>query len=157
MHTGAKDSWRYKGETYESHYAGLFRWREAFQNDFAARMDWSMADSYEKANHNPVAAFENDTSRDYVYLRAGAGNDVKLSATGTSDPDGDELSFCWFQYREAGDNPYDHDIAIVNATSPIAGFVMPELQGNQEIHIILEVKDAGRPALYSYRRIVVRQ
>ena len=36
-------------------------------------------------------------------------------------------------------------------------FVMPKLKPDEEIHIILEVRDDGRPALYSYRRIVVRQ
>jgi hypothetical protein len=141
---------------HNSHYAGLFRWREPFQNDFAARMDWSLADSYEKANHNPVVAFDNGTSREYVNLRAKAGDRVKLSAAGTSDPDGNEIFYRWFHYREAGDNPCDDDIAIKNAGSVNASFVMPELEGDQEAHIILQVKDTGRPALYGYRRIVVR-
>jgi len=157
MHTGAKDLWRYKGKTYNSHYAGLFRWREAFQNDFAARMDWSLADSYEKANHNPVAAFYNDTSRQYVHLRAKAGEEVKLSAAGTRDPDGDEISYRWFHYGQAGDKPYQGKITIENANRANASFVMPELEADREIHIILQVKDAGRPALYGYRRIVVRR
>ena len=38
-----------------------------------------------------------------------------------------------------------------------ASFVMPKLEAGEEIHIILEVKDTGRPALYSYRRIVLKQ
>lgn len=157
MHTGAKDAWRYKGKTYDSHYAGLFRWREPFQNDFAARMDWSLADSYEKANHNPVAAFDNDTSREYVNLRAKAGDKVKLSAAGTSDPDGDEIFYRWFHYPEAGDKPYQGKINIRNANRANASFVMPRLGIGEKIHIILEVKDGGRPALFGYRRIVVRR
>ena len=32
----------------------VWRWRTAFQNDFAARMTWSVAD-YAHANHNPIA------------------------------------------------------------------------------------------------------
>ena len=31
----------------------LWRWRDDFQNDFAARMDWCLQ-SYEEANHPPV-------------------------------------------------------------------------------------------------------
>ena len=157
MHTGAKDAWRYKGNTYNSHYAGLFRWREPFQNDFAARMDWSMADSYENVNHNPVAAFDNNTSRKYVILKAQAGDRVKLSAAGTSDPDGDEMSYRWFQYAEAGDKPYQGKITIENADRENAGFVMAKLGRNEEIHIILEVRDSGSPSLYGYRRVIVRQ
>jgi hypothetical protein len=32
---------------------------------------------------------------------------------------------------------------------------MPELQKDQSLHIILEVKDSGNPELFSYRRIIV--
>jgi hypothetical protein len=156
MHTGAKDSWRYEGKTYNSHYAGLFRWREPFQNDFAARLDWSLADSYEKANHNPIAAFDYDRSRKYVCLNAKPGENVKLSAAGSSDPDGDRISYRWFHYPEAGDDPYEGSIEIRNANTISAGFVMPDIQSNQEIHVILEVKDSGEPALYGYRRIIVK-
>jgi hypothetical protein len=156
MHTGAKDAWRYEGKTYNSHYAGLFRWREPFQNDFAARMDWSLTDSYEKANHNPVAAFDYDRSGEYLCLHARPGENVRLSAAGSSDPDGDRIFYRWFHYPEAGDDPYEGSIEIRNADTISAGFVMPEIQSSQEIHVILEVKDAGEPALYSYRRIVVK-
>jgi hypothetical protein len=34
---------------------------------------------------------------------------------------------------------------------------MPKLGRNEEIHIVLEVRDDGNPSLYGYRRIVVRQ
>jgi hypothetical protein len=33
--------------------APVLRWREAFQHDFAARMDWTVKDR-EQANHNPI-------------------------------------------------------------------------------------------------------
>lgn len=36
-----------------SNHATIWRWREAFQHDFAARMDWCVK-SYEEANHPPV-------------------------------------------------------------------------------------------------------
>ena len=29
------------------------RWSEAYNNDFAARMDWSMTSNYADANHHP--------------------------------------------------------------------------------------------------------
>ena len=120
-------------------------------------MDWSLADSYEKANHNPVAAFENDTSRRYVGIRAKAGSIVTLSAVGTSDPDGDELFYRWFHYQEAGDKPYRGRIKVTDADRENASFVMTELEADQEIHVILEVRDDGDPALYGYRRIIVRE
>jgi hypothetical protein len=33
---------------------------------------------------------------------------------------------------------------------------MPKLGNNQELHLICEVKDNGSPALYSYRRVILR-
>jgi hypothetical protein len=32
---------------------------------------------------------------------------------------------------------------------------MPELKKGQELHVILEVKDSGKPSLFSYRRAVL--
>jgi len=40
--------------TYTGNHVSLWRWREDFQNDFAARMDWTIMD-YGEANHPPVA------------------------------------------------------------------------------------------------------
>jgi len=54
------------GMEYTSAQATIWRWREAFQHDFAARMDWCVADSFDEANHNPVAAFYNDRSKAIV-------------------------------------------------------------------------------------------
>src|SRR5688572_31484726 len=38
----------------------IWRWRDDFQNDFAARMDWTFM-SYEEANHAPVPADRKST------------------------------------------------------------------------------------------------
>ena len=40
------------GKSYTSDQATIWRWREAFQHDFAARMDWTIKD-VAQANHNP--------------------------------------------------------------------------------------------------------
>ena len=40
------------GRTYTSDQATIWRWRTAFQHDFAARMDWTVKEPKE-ANHNP--------------------------------------------------------------------------------------------------------
>lgn len=39
--------------TFSDNKASLWQWREDFQNDFAARMDWCIK-PYEEANHPPV-------------------------------------------------------------------------------------------------------
>jgi hypothetical protein len=141
------------GFEYTSDQATIWRWREAFQHDFAARMDWCVAEKFEAANHNPIAAFNNDKSKAVSHLTAKSGKTIKLSAAGTTDPDEDKLSYHWFFYKEAGD--YNGTISIRNSDAIEASFIAPKVNQTRKIHIILEVKDDGEPKLYSYRRIIV--
>ena len=87
-------------------------------------------------------------------LGAQPGATVKLSARGTSDPDGDELEYRWWQYREAGS--YNGTIDIRDAGKQDASFTVPSDAGKgKTIHIICEVTDAGTPPLTRYKRVVV--
>jgi hypothetical protein len=45
-----------EGKTYASDQSTIWRCRDAFQNDFAGRMDRCIAGTYSAANHNPVVA-----------------------------------------------------------------------------------------------------
>ncbi len=141
------------GVEYTSAQATIWRWREAFQHDFAARMDWCVAESFDAANHNPVAAFENNKSKAIVNMTVKPGETVKLSAAGMSDPDGDNMGYNWFVYPEAGD--YNGTIKIENRNAPEASLTVPAVNKTAKIHIIVEVKDDGQPNLHSYRRIIV--
>lgn len=129
--------------------ATVWRWREAYQNAFAARMDWCVTPDRAKANHEPVAVLNGDATRRVVYLQAKAGERVLLSARGSSDPDGNPLRYRWFHYPEPGGQEEAIPIAGGHETS----FVLNDLNG--EVHVILEVWDAGNPPLASYRRAVV--
>lgn len=129
------------------------RWRPAFQNDFAARMDWCVQ-SFKEANHNPVAAFDGDTSKDVVEITAAPGAELPLSAEGSTDPDGDQLNFRWFVLE--GVNTYTGSVNLPDANAQNAVLTIPEdATTDQTIHVILEVTDDGEPMLYSYRRIVI--
>jgi len=154
MFTEAADTWSWGEHTYKHNTtAALFRWREEFQNDFAARMDWSITPEYEKANHNPIAAFAGQPGSDVIYLTLKQGEDVPLSAAGTRDPDGDPLEYRWWHYREPG--TFHGDLAIDSFDQPKASFVAPKVFSPVTIHIILTVRDTGKPALYNYRRVVI--
>lgn len=80
--------------------ATIWRWREHFQNDFAAGMDWCVADDFKQANHNPVAVLNGDRTERVLHLTAKPGETVTLSAEGASDPDGDTLEVRWWIYPE---------------------------------------------------------
>ena len=141
------------GTSYTSDQATVWRWREAFQRDFAARMDRCVADTFAKANHNPVVVFQGDSSTAVAKVRAGSGQRVNLSAAGTHDPNGNNVSYRWFVYREAG--TFKGDVRIEDAASPEAWFQAPQVTEPASLHVILEVWDDGQPRLCGYRRIIV--
>jgi len=128
--------------------ATIWRWREDFQNDFAARMDWAVAD-YQDANHPPVPVLAHP---DHLTVKSGQG--VSLDAGGTTDPDGDSLSFLWFHYPEAGS--YPRPIQIGGAENArTAHLTAPQVERDETAHFILKVTDKGSPPLSRYKRIIV--
>ncbi len=78
----------------------IWRWADAFQIDFAASSDWCMKTNKE-ANHPPVVRL--NSAED---LKARPGEKVKLSARGTRNPDGVELTYHWQHHRETGSRSY---------------------------------------------------
>jgi hypothetical protein len=132
--------------------ATVWRWRPAFQADFAARMAWCVKPA-KGANHPPVPVLNGDKGLGVAELEARPGEKVKLSATGSSDPDGDRLSFCWFVYPEAG--TYAKDVPLSDVTAETTALTLPADTAEKTVHVVLEVTDGGEPALTRYRRIVI--
>jgi hypothetical protein len=113
-------------------------------------MDWCTK-SFEDANHPPVAKINQPGQ-----FTVKSGDIFKLDADGSYDPDGDNLSYCWFQYPEAGTYK-----GIVNS-----GFLAenlynvhtikaPEVTSPQTVHFILRVTDKGTPQLSRYKRVII--
>jgi hypothetical protein len=149
------------GRAHVSNQATIWRWRQAYQHDFAARMDWCVADSREKANHNPIVVVEGDKTKNVLHKNVKKGQRIRLSAVGTHDPDGDGLSYRWFHYAEAG-----RDLLNVRdlRSAKLEGGGTQEVvvtipgrppRGAQDVHIILDVEDDGDPSLHAYRRVVL--
>ncbi|WP_199898617.1 PKD domain-containing protein [Prolixibacter bellariivorans] len=87
-------------------------------------------------------------------ITAKPGTKVQLSAKGSYDPDGNELVYKWWQYKEA--ETYKGDVEIQNANEPEASFIVPEnASKGQTIHIVCSVKDNGSPKLTRYQRVIV--
>ena len=120
-------------------------WVPAAQNDFAARMDWCVKE-FKDANHAPVAKLKGASVRDVK-----AGETVKLAATAT-DPDGNKLTYKWWQYADADSANATVTIAKSDSLDQ-ASFVAPDEPGKQ-VHIILEVTDNGSPPLVGYQRVI---
>ncbi len=131
----------------------LTRWFNDIQNDFGARADWCVADSYEKANHRPTA--EVTTGLD---VTAKPGETVTMSTTAT-DPDGDDLEYKWWQYYEADtyDGSLDGNISIKGASSDRASFIVPEdAKDGDTIHMVVEVWDDGAHNMKHYQRVIIK-
>lgn len=148
------------GKMHESSQATIWRWRPAFQNDFAARIAWTLSAKFKDANHAPVAVLNGDKSFAPLRLNAKFGETLTLSAEGSSDPDKNTLSYKWWVYGEAGSPMCDPKLAVSDPThatltvpQPASGW--PGQGPEREVHVILEVQDNGSPALVSYRRAVV--
>ena len=146
------------GRWHSGNHETIWRWREDFQNDFAARMDWTIL-PYEKANHPPVAKLGHAQT-----LLAKKGDKVLLSAKGSSDPDNDALSYQWFTYEEAGTFSVSsarsgQPVEIQNFDQPEAWFTVPTKRvggsGTGTLHVILKVTDHGTPRLSRYQRVIV--
>ncbi len=149
------------GEDYTTNHATIWRWREGYQHDFAARMDWNVAERFEDANHNPIAVLNGDKTKRPLKLKATVPASIKLSSEGSSDPDGDLLNYRWYVYDEAGDfrGKYKTALPDYSGARGTQGYSLEinisEIQQKGSLHVILEVIDRGEPPLYSYRRAII--
>lgn len=126
----------------------IWRWAEAFQNDWAARAAWCVK-PYRETNHAPVVnlAVPQDIS-------AAPGATVKLSVAGSTDPDGDRLAFNWWQYKDPG--TYKGEAEIRDADRATAYVHIPaDAKPGDTLHFIAEVTDSGKPPLTRYARVIV--
>ena len=123
-------------------------WIDDVNTDFKARMDWCVAQTYKDANHHPLVRINGKIDQTTT-----SGKKMTIDAGKSKDPDGDKISFKWWQYQEAGS--YDGLIKLQNSATDQVSFVAPEVKKAETIHLILEVTDDGEPALKSYQRFII--
>ncbi len=135
-------------KTFRDFRVTLWRWRDDYQNDFAARMQWATK-PFSESNHAPVIKLSTPDN-----ISVHSGDNVEFSAAGTTDPDGDSLSYLWFVYPEAGSLTVP--LAIDGAENVYhAGFKAPVVTKPETVQLILKVTDKGAPPLVSYKRIII--
>jgi hypothetical protein len=137
-----------------------WRWRPAYQNEFAARLDWAGTDDVTAANHPPHITSSTVDGNPAEEMEVNKGTSLALAAT-AEDPDDDTLAYRWWIYGEADNDNHvnDHYIGstaiIQNAITAKATLKVPDGHLGEKIHVILEVTDNGSPALTRYARHVL--
>ncbi|MGA2047602.1 MAG: DUF1593 domain-containing protein [Terracidiphilus sp.] len=155
------------GKKYVSDQATIWRWREAFQNDFAARIGWTI-ENFAHASHEPIAVVNGQAGTAPLEIDAEVGQSVTLDAESSKDPDGRGLHYHWFHYAEAGSADGNlsaitlGDAETQKATVHIDGVCRPTwlpglmpCSGAGTAHVILAVSNEGMPRLTSYRRVIL--
>ena len=113
-------------------------------------MAWTTR-TFAEANHPPVVRLNHPAE-----FAVKSGQFFRLDADGTTDADGDSLSYFWFQYPEAGSYK---EAAGFGSFSPnlynVHTIRAPKVDSPQTVHYILKVTDKGTPPLTRYKRVIV--
>ena len=81
------------------------------------------------------------------------GKIIPLDASGSKDPDKDQLSYKWWVYKEAGS--YGKAVEIKDSKNQKASITIPSDALHKTIQVVLEVSDNGEPPLKGWRRAIV--
>jgi hypothetical protein len=120
----------------------------AAQNDFAARLLWSITPAYAGANHEPVVAIR---GRSRVVARPG--ETVRLEAV-VSDPDRDSVTVRWWRWKDV--DTYPGEATLSSPAARITQLRVPDdATPGQVIQLVVEATDSGQPSLTRYQRVVV--
>lgn len=125
-----------------------WKYIDDIQNDFAARADWCITNSYAKANHAPSISVKEGTA-----LTAAAGESLKLHAV-TADPDGDYVSVSWSEYTDASTT--ETALTLKGKKSDTVSFTIPsDAKSGDKIHLIAQAKDDGEHTLTHYQQVII--
>lgn len=148
------------GRLHSEAQASIWRWRDAYQGDFAARMQWTLAGQYKGANHAPIIRIGRDRGLAPVERNLVAGEQLSLDLSGTRDPDGDAISLLCWQYKEPSTTSVSTArvpaLSVEKCTDREIILTAPAVKAPILLHLIVEVKDGAHLTMRSYRRVIVR-
>lgn len=94
------------GSQYSSIQSTIWRWRDAMQDDFAARMQWTLNRSVSSVAHPPLINVNGSAGPEILRFKLLANQSMVLDAGSTCDTDhlGDlsQLDFEWFEQPQGG-------------------------------------------------------
>lgn len=118
------------------------------QRDFAARVAWAAADSFEKGEHAPSL-----TVAEGLNLTTGAGETRKLHACAAS-PDGADVQVSFRIYAEASAECAEH--AVLQSQGAEAEIAIPaDAVPGDQIHVIVKAQASGHFRLVHYQQVII--
>lgn len=126
---------------------------EHIANDFMARVLWAENSTFGAANHEPRPMVNGQAGTNVLNITLSAGSSISLDASGSTDPDGNTLSYKWDYYKEVSN--YDNLILSSVSGTSITVTAPSDFTSGKEAHIILHVTDNGSPALTRYKRVII--
>ncbi len=145
--TYAWTNWQQPLKDISDHYEHKF-YPDEF-NDFAARMQWADTGS---GNRNPVAVINGSQDLKPMELSGKSGQDIKLDASRSFDPDRDKLTFSWWFQEFPDETVYP---LISDPASDRITVTLPDNSSGKTYHLVCEIHDNGPFNLTAYRRIII--
>lgn len=164
-------------ETFASNKATVWRWREAFQSEFAARMQWTLTSDRSAVQHPPVVIVNDSCGFEPITLQVDPNQQIVLDASNTYSADNASLNYEWFHYREPSltqtnleevpqipINCLDEPCTQVSLQAPnvtIACASSQALHPNPEsitckdFHILLTVQNDQELGMSRYKRVIL--
>ena len=140
------------GKIHTSPQSTIWRWRKHFQNEFAARMQWTVKDRYEDASHPPVL---NSLEPETIHVKQGEKVLLRVYAR---DSDGCGLSYAWIAYDEVGGSSAERisfdrncktntlEVAVKTSVSSV----------HSTVNIIAQVATKKVPQIVRYKRFILK-
>ncbi|KAK1516636.1 hypothetical protein CPAR01_16252 [Colletotrichum paranaense] len=173
------------GSQYRSSQATIWRWRDAMQDDFAARMQWTLNNSVSAVAHPPQLSINGSIGTEVVRFDLSLNGSIILDAASTCDADHpgetSQLDFEWFGYPPPQGFGVQPSLTILPLTPPLgtdgiyslneAGFanvtlgpkvsISPPTEAGsamdgEEWHVVLQVRTKKGPyAIRRYKRVII--
>ena len=173
------------GLYFVSNHATIWRWRQAYQDEMSARIQWTIKSKYEEGSHPPVVVVNGSSDSAPLEFDATVEEEVVLDASDSYDPDaglqGRSLKFRWFQYKEPSDEPHQTSgtaVPELNIQTSSGGRVasmkipsgaeacykllVPHRSPKSvtpvcfQLHVLLEVTGSGMPPIRRYKRAILK-
>lgn len=163
-------------QTFVSNYATIWRWRQAYQNEFTTRITWSLSSNYSSAAHPPKVTVNESTGYEPLTMSVKPGALITLDASDSLDTDTNSsstLDFEWIHYRDVtlatrpDWNLPAHvpqlNITCVSEDCARVQFVLPE-EGKacetkdrscQSYHVVIAATGSAETPLTRYKRIIL--